>query len=563
VKSLLAVFVLLLAVACAPAAHAGHVHGIAPVNLNCLMGTAYPDGCPAAPLGVAPQHPTLFASEATRPPWNVAGVDYGVGFPMPILGYITNDGTTNTLHVASNAGRAVAVGQSISDASANPQLIPDSFIVCSGSGSTWVVSDGSSCSGGDLLTIGNSSAPIRMATLLDPTIATLPAPFTYYAAGKRVNCYGTSNAPQLVGYDFSLHGGTAFYDASCGTAGVDFTGPVLIGNYFKITASNCVSDLIDVIAGASGGITFSMNVVDGGSSACPSNAEIVSVLNSGTSTNHYNWFKNIAQHDITHGGASAAVVWIADDKYNLKERFGWAQGKHTNGVETVGGAGSGGWQYETSISGQPSYALSSDGVNTNNQATAQNGNQFNITSGVLYTNPTSFAAGMIVTSSCLSGPDAIATLPNNAAAPSGGRVLTLTTNYTVASGTVCNFDIINAYPFGMVFPYHIVTQLYADATLTNISESHNVVISTGPINTVSYDVSCSQGAPGGPTTSVQNPIIVSNYLDSTAAVAPFYSAPGFCDPTAPATFGTMVTTGNMNMVTGLPLIYPPATPAHP
>jgi hypothetical protein len=48
---------------------------------TCPKGTAYPDGCPAAPAGVV-QYPNLLASYgANRPPWNVAGVDYHVGVP--------------------------------------------------------------------------------------------------------------------------------------------------------------------------------------------------------------------------------------------------------------------------------------------------------------------------------------------------------------------------------------------------------------------------------------------------------------------------------------------------
>lgn len=44
----------------------------------CPKGSAYPDGCAAAPVGAAP-HPTLFNSYSVRPPWNVAGVEYAVG----------------------------------------------------------------------------------------------------------------------------------------------------------------------------------------------------------------------------------------------------------------------------------------------------------------------------------------------------------------------------------------------------------------------------------------------------------------------------------------------------
>jgi hypothetical protein len=39
------------------------------------------DGSAGAPAGVAPQLPNILNGLAARPPWKVAGVDYGVGIP--------------------------------------------------------------------------------------------------------------------------------------------------------------------------------------------------------------------------------------------------------------------------------------------------------------------------------------------------------------------------------------------------------------------------------------------------------------------------------------------------
>lgn len=56
----------------------------------CPQGSSYADGCPGAPTNGVIQHATFFTSYArqsgqsaytTRPPWNVAGVEYGVGYP--------------------------------------------------------------------------------------------------------------------------------------------------------------------------------------------------------------------------------------------------------------------------------------------------------------------------------------------------------------------------------------------------------------------------------------------------------------------------------------------------
>lgn len=55
----------------------------------CAYGSVLPDGCPGSPIGGNVQYADFFTSRAkqsgqtfvTRPPWNVAGVDYPVGIP--------------------------------------------------------------------------------------------------------------------------------------------------------------------------------------------------------------------------------------------------------------------------------------------------------------------------------------------------------------------------------------------------------------------------------------------------------------------------------------------------
>jgi hypothetical protein len=59
----------------------------------CPNGSTYADGCSGAPAGT-PQFPKLFSGYATRPPWNVAGVDYYVGIPDNIT---LKDPTTSPL----------------------------------------------------------------------------------------------------------------------------------------------------------------------------------------------------------------------------------------------------------------------------------------------------------------------------------------------------------------------------------------------------------------------------------------------------------------------------------
>ena len=57
---------------------------VTPSNITaCAQGSAYADGCSGAAAG-SPQLPTILQGYATRPPWNVAGVDYPVGVPAGI-----------------------------------------------------------------------------------------------------------------------------------------------------------------------------------------------------------------------------------------------------------------------------------------------------------------------------------------------------------------------------------------------------------------------------------------------------------------------------------------------
>lgn len=64
--------------------------GPPPPPVTCLQGSAYVDGCPGAPTGTI-QFPALLSGYVTRPPFNVAGVDYYVGVPA---GTVLSDPST-------------------------------------------------------------------------------------------------------------------------------------------------------------------------------------------------------------------------------------------------------------------------------------------------------------------------------------------------------------------------------------------------------------------------------------------------------------------------------------
>lgn len=72
-----------------------------PPPAGCAQGSAFVDGCPGAPAGLA-QVPTLLNSYAVRPPWNVAGVDYHTGYPSSTV--LADPATISISGVTVNTG---------------------------------------------------------------------------------------------------------------------------------------------------------------------------------------------------------------------------------------------------------------------------------------------------------------------------------------------------------------------------------------------------------------------------------------------------------------------------
>lgn len=71
------------------------------VSGTCLQGSTYVDGCPGAPTGTI-QFPTILSSYTTRPPFNVAGVDYYVGVPTGTT--LSDPSTISISGVTVNSG---------------------------------------------------------------------------------------------------------------------------------------------------------------------------------------------------------------------------------------------------------------------------------------------------------------------------------------------------------------------------------------------------------------------------------------------------------------------------
>lgn len=101
------------------AASGGWIHGTVS---NCPMGLSYPDGCVGAPVGGNVQYSNFFTSRAlqsgqtytTRPPWNVAGVDYAIG--ISASAFPLKDPTTAPLPTGcSFASNTVTCGGTAAD----------------------------------------------------------------------------------------------------------------------------------------------------------------------------------------------------------------------------------------------------------------------------------------------------------------------------------------------------------------------------------------------------------------------------------------------------------------
>src|SRR5208283_804125 len=117
----------------------------------CPHGSAYADGCSGAAAG-SPQLPTILEGYATRPPWNVAGVDYPVGVPA---GTSLKDPTTAALPTG-----------------------------CSFSGSTVT------CSGSTPITLNGYDFSLRNGTTLHITASNITVKNSHFLVGTNQGALG-------------------------------------------------------------------------------------------------------------------------------------------------------------------------------------------------------------------------------------------------------------------------------------------------------------------------------------------------------------------------------------
>lgn len=129
----------------------------------CPQGTALPDGCPAAPVGGSFQNISFFttarqsgqSSYAARPAWNVAGVDYPVGYPAATV--LRDPTSCSCLPAGSSYASNV-----ITVTGANVTL--DAFDLSVASGITLVVTAAAS----GTFTLSNSKVVMGSATNVKP-----------------------------------------------------------------------------------------------------------------------------------------------------------------------------------------------------------------------------------------------------------------------------------------------------------------------------------------------------------------------------------------------------------
>jgi hypothetical protein len=95
---------------------------------SCPEGNAYADGCSGAPAGGNVQHSGFFtgyalqsgqSAYATRPPWNVAGVDYAVGIPAATIQAGLKDPSTAALPTGCSYASGAVTCQSVANVTFN------------------------------------------------------------------------------------------------------------------------------------------------------------------------------------------------------------------------------------------------------------------------------------------------------------------------------------------------------------------------------------------------------------------------------------------------------------
>lgn len=352
--------------------------------------------------------------------------------------------------------------------------------------------------------------------LKDPSSAAWTGTLHYAPAQHAVRCTGPG--PGVIdGYDFSLHGGLAILDVSCSR--------LTIRNSRFLVGSNCAEPIAAYVQAAN--MIIVDNEIDGGGATGCEQDKVGETINAGGGgliVFQYNWVKNVPQHFISFGGGKIGGGRF-DDRFNLEERCGFFQGNHCNGVQIVGGVWTGSViAHNTIYSPQPDTALSAGGIAKPTGIFAAGSRVIHGVSGLVLgrAGANSLRVGQTLVSDCLSGPAKIV-------APLGVEISpAISTTARAVRTDVCSFDVLDAYPSGIVNPIRYAAQM--GSTLKRGMIIDNTVINTGPLNTASYSIYCVAEPDHNYVNAVAHTTISGNFVDDRGAFGPYYTGPGACSP---------------------------------
>lgn len=192
--------------------------------------------------------------------------------------------------------------------------------------------------------------------------------------GTATVTYGSTSTCSVSGVDFSLHNGAILTFDGCAN-------PSVVSSNFNC-GSGCIANasagVVNVLAGTTGNINISNNVIDGGSQNSGNEAALVFISVNSTSiiTFQYNWLKNFSQQVVEFVGGGSAVYTISY-KFNVISNGAFGAGAHLNYSQFSNGIIDATVKYNTStqspqISSGEGYQFYFNGTGTMHSPTVTN-----------------------------------------------------------------------------------------------------------------------------------------------------------------------------------------------
>ena len=163
------------------------------VPVTCLQGSSYADGCAGANQTAAVQTSSYFTSYApqngqiysTRPPWNVAGADYPVGYTSNASITLANPAVVTEASHGHSAGDKIIF---FSTGSLPSSITAGQTYYVLATGLTTNTYEISASSGGSAISTASQSQSGYAAVFKDPTFDTLPTGCVYSSTHPNVTC---------------------------------------------------------------------------------------------------------------------------------------------------------------------------------------------------------------------------------------------------------------------------------------------------------------------------------------------------------------------------------------